>query len=250
MTLTESLRKYRAISLMTIKRWIFAAPSVFYSGQARYCSVCEKSSRKFVRHGVARRPDAKCMRCGALERHRFVWLFFKRRTNLFNDKSKKMLHFAPVPFLEKSLRKYFKEGYLTADLYDPKAMIKMDITDIQYPDNSFDVIYCSHVLEHVPDDKQAMRELRRVLKPDGWAMLLVPIMADETFEDPSITDPKERLKYFGQEDHVRAYGPDFSGRLKEAGFEVEVVYPDSLLSDDEIERMGITEGAGEIFYCR
>jgi len=90
------------------------------------------------------------------------------------------------------------DGYLTADLSNPKAMVKMDITDIQYPDESFDVIYCSHVLEHVPDDRKAMQEFFRVLKKDGWAVLLVPIVGELTFEDPSIVDPVERTKIFGQ----------------------------------------------------
>jgi SAM-dependent methyltransferase len=97
---------------------------------------------------------------------------------------------------------------------NPRAMVRMDITDIQYPKDTFDVIYCSHVLEHVVDDRKAMREFHRVLRPDGWALLLVPITVEKTFEDPSVTDPEERLSVFGQEDHVRCYGPDYVERLR------------------------------------
>ena len=126
----------------------------------------------------------------------------------------------------------------------------MDITDIQYPDESFDVIYCSHVLEHVPDDKKAMREFLRVLKPNGWAMLLVPIIGEHTTEDLSITDPAQRAMLYGQEDHVRNYGRDYEDRLQEAGFEVTVISPECFMSTEEIVRMGITKAAGDIYICK
>jgi ubiquinone/menaquinone biosynthesis C-methylase UbiE len=126
----------------------------------------------------------------------------------------------------------------------------MDVTDIQSPDDSFDIVYCSHVLEHVDDDRRAMRELCRVLRPDGWAILMVPITTDRTVEDPSISDPQERLRLFGQKDHVRRYGPDFVDRLREAGFAVETIRPDDFLSPEEIERMAIDRKyAGEIYHC-
>jgi ubiquinone/menaquinone biosynthesis C-methylase UbiE len=118
----------------------------------------------------------------------------------------------------------------------------MDITDIDYADETFDVIYSSHVLEHVPDDRKAIRELHRVLKSDGWAILQVPITAYRTFEDPSITNPIDRLRIFGNKDHVRKYGPDFVERLKEAGFKVKVITASDFL-------MGITDAAGEIYHC-
>ncbi len=126
----------------------------------------------------------------------------------------------------------------------------MDIHDIQYPDDVFDVIYCSHVLEHVADDRQAMREFYRVLKPNGWAILMVPITADKTFEDPFLTDPAERLRLFGQEDHVRRYGPDFADRIQEAGFRVEIVGASDLMHEHQIRRMAVNESmTGEVFHC-
>jgi SAM-dependent methyltransferase len=126
----------------------------------------------------------------------------------------------------------------------------MDISDIQYADGTFGFVYCSHVLEHVPDDKRAMRELRRVLTDNGLAILLVPIDGDNTFEDPSVSDPKDRLKLFGQEDHVRRYGLDFEERLREAGFKVERTRPGDFLSTIEIEKMGISKAAGDIYSCK
>lgn len=223
--------------------------SIKYAGSARHCPVCNRNSRKFGSFGIVPRNDAQCTYCGAVERHRLIWLFFKRKTNLFSGLPLKMLHIAPEVIFEELLRKQLGKNYLTADLYNPRAMVKMDITDIQYPDDSFDVIYCSHVLEHVPDDKKAMREFLRVLKPNGWAMLLVPIVGEHTFEDPSITDPAERAKLFGQEDHVRNYGSDYEDRLREAGFEVTVILPEDFLTKEEIIHMGITKAAGEIYLC-
>ena len=111
--------------------------------------------------GTPPRDDVMCMYCGAVERHRLIWVYFNQQTDLFDGRPKKVLHVAPEPFFESQLRKSLGHTYLTADLYNPRAMVKMDITDIQYPDDTFDVVYCSHVLEHVPDDRQAMREIRK-----------------------------------------------------------------------------------------
>jgi len=128
-------------------------------------------------------------------------------------------------------------------------MVRMDITDIPFPEQSFDAIYCSHVLEHVQDDRKAMRELFRILKKDGWAILVVPITMEETFEDPSMVDAQQRLDAFGQEDHVRKYGRDYVDRLREAGFEVDVITVSDLLQEEEATRMGLTAASGEIYYC-
>lgn len=219
-----------------------------YTGTGRFCPVCRRESRKFGVAGIHARHDAKCMYCGAVERHRLTWVYFEKKTDLFDGKEKQMLHVAPEPIFERQLRQHVGDGYLTADLYNPRAMVKMDITDIQYPDESFDVVYCSHVLEHIPDDLRAMRELRRVLKKDGWAILLVPIAAKKTYEDPSITSPSDRLAHFGQSDHVRKYGPDYVDRLIEAGFEVRISAPTDFLTDEEIEIMGI-DTSENIYFC-
>jgi SAM-dependent methyltransferase len=140
-------------------------------------------------------------------------------------------------------------GYVTADLLSPHAFVRMDITNIQYPNDFFDAIYCSHVLEHVPNDKLAMKEFARVLKPGGFAVILVPITADKTFENPSVTDPKDRLRLFGQDDHVRIYGPDFVGRLKEAGLAVRKYSASDFLNTIEITRFNLTKLSGDVFYC-
>jgi SAM-dependent methyltransferase len=225
-----------------------AAKKIRYFGRKRFCPVCENHASSFEPMGVIRREEAKCPYCGSLERHRLFWLFFDKHSALFSPPRKKMLHVAPEPIFEKKFSRSENIDYLTADLANPRAMVKMDITDIRYPDNSFDVIYCSHVLEHVLDDRKAMREFRRVLKPSGWAVLQVPINAEKTFEDPSITDPAERERVFGLRSHVRRYGPDYEERLKEAGFLVKRISATDIVSEKDMERMRISN-AEAVFYC-
>jgi SAM-dependent methyltransferase len=198
--------------------------------------------------GVITRPQALCPVCGALDRHRLTYLYFIQETNLFNGDKKTLLHVAP----ESQLSRLFQEAdyinYLSADLSSPSAMVKMDITDIHYPDCSFDVIYCSHVLEHVSDDRRAMRELHRVLKADGWAILQVPISGDTTFEDPTITNPDIREQLFRQNDHLRQYGRDFADRLGAAGFHVSVDGCVRELGEREIIRFGLPRNE-DIYFC-
>ena len=224
---------------------------VAYRGTGRWCPVCEHAVRRFAPRpllGRRRRVEVMCPHCGAYERHREVWLFFERKTDLFTERNRQVLHVAPERCFERRLRTRIGRGYVTADLNDLSVDVHMDITRIQYPDESFDVIYCSHVLEHVQDDRRALRELHRVLKHDGWAVILVPITATETFEDPTITSPRERKRLFGLSDHVRRYGRDFVGRLQETGFDVRVFGVSDVARGAVADEMGL-KGGGEIFYC-
>jgi hypothetical protein len=234
-----------------LRRLRSLAGGILYHGEGRFCPICGNTSRRFLKFGVMSmaRDDVLCPRCQSLERHRFFWLFVTRKTDLFDGKQKTVLHVAPELSLESRFMQMLGDNYLTADLFHPRAMVKMDITNIEYPAESFDVIYCSHVLEHVLDDKKAMREFHRTLKRDGWAVLNVPITAEQTFENPAITEPKERLLAFGQEDHVRRYGPDYADRLREAGFNVEVIEVNDLVNSNEVNLMRLTPMGGEIYYC-
>lgn len=117
--------------------------------------------------------------------------------------------------------------YITTDLESPLADVKADICDLPFKDNEFDVILCNHVLEHIPNDKKAMEELYRILKPGGWGVFQIPqdLNRDVTYEDDSITDPRERAAIFGQYDHVRVYGKDYFNKLRSVGFKVnEIAY--------------------------
>jgi len=139
--------------------------------------------------------------------------------------------------------------YLSADLSNPRAMVQMDITRIQYPDDFFHVVYCSHVLEHIPDDRKALSELYRVLSPGGWAVLQVPITVGKTYENPAITQPDERRRHFGQWDHVRRCGPDYAERMRLAGFSVQVLRSTDVVAEADCVRMGFGPGRF-IFFCR
>ena len=220
-----------------------------YRGKGYYCPICQTSLQQFLPYGVVPRPNALCPVCRSVERHRMIWLYFSHETNLFSSHKKKMLHIAPeLCFIDK-LSRLSQIDYLTADLTHSAAMVKMDITDIQYPDNSFDVIYCSHVLEHVHNDKKAMQEFVRILRPNGWAILQVPIDAEKTFEDPTVTDPKERERIFGQHDHVRVYGYDYKERLEELGFIVKVVPYLEQFDHKERQYYGLNIPKDDIFFC-
>lgn len=186
------------------------------------CPCCQGTFRKLLTYGANARPNAKCPKCGLLERHRLIWLFLKNETGLFVDETS-LLHFAPEEFFQKEFLSLTNLSYVSADLDSPNAMLKMDITDISFRDNVFDMILCSHVLEHVQDDRKAMSEMFRVLKPGGLLIAVVPIKREQTLEDPSVTSPGERKRLFGQADHVRQYGRDFAERLQQAGFSVKVI---------------------------
>jgi SAM-dependent methyltransferase len=223
---------------------------IMYAGAGRLCPVCGRSSRAFAPFGHPVRRDAQCVWCLSLERHRLMSLYIERRLAPFAG-TPHALHVAPEPCLQPALRRLFGRGYASADVQDPGADLSMDITGIQFPDESFDFIYCSHVLEHVEDDRQAMSEFRRVLKKGGVAILLVPVTdRPQTFGDPTIIEPQARQQAFGQRDHVRVYGADYPTRLQESGFEVEVVRVEDLATPNEADAMNLGEAAGVIYVCR
>jgi GT2 family glycosyltransferase/SAM-dependent methyltransferase len=225
-----------------IRRWR-------HFGFAHYCPCCKAHLRSFVPFSLDPDPKARCPVCGSMQRHRLIWLYMNRKTDLFDGRQKRMLHIAPEPQLARLFQKADYVDYLSADLFSADAMIKMDITDIQYPASTFDVIYCSHVLEHVPDDSKAMREFHRVLKSGGWAILQVPITADTTFEDATVNSDEQRTQFFGQHDHVRRYGPDYKDRLLNAGFSVTVDAFVRGMDNGNTTRFGLMRNE-DVYFCR
>ena len=194
----------------------------FHRGNRVECPCCGGRFRGFLRGGVRGREGARCPRCGSLERHRLLWLYLEERTDLLR-RPQRLLHVAPERRLAARLASAPQLRYVSADLASPLARVRMDLVRIPHPDRSFDAILCCHVLEHVVDDRRAMRELFRVLAPGGWAILQTPWRKGRavTYEDPALADPASRRRAFGQPDHVRVYGCDFLERLAEAGFAVE-----------------------------
>ena len=211
------------------------------------CPICNKT-QCFSDGGTPPRSRALCMYCGSSERQRLMWIYLSKQTTIFQANDMKLLHVAPDNCFIKRFKKIFKKGYLTADLCNPRAMVKMDLTKVQYPDNSFDFIICNHVLEHIEDDQKAMREMYRVLKKDGEAFLTVPLFdLDKTFEDASMNTPALRKQAFGLEDHVRLYGRDFPERVNNAGFTVKAIRSEDILSADELMTYSCAERV--IFHC-
>ena len=205
--------------------------------------IDNRSFRKFLPYGYEnQRENVLSPSTLSLERHRLLWLYLKNETDFFTTK-KKVLHMAP----EQCFVNRFKDlehEYITADLNSPIADIRANITDLPFEENTFDIIFCNHVLEHIQDDTKAMKELYRVMKKGGMGVFQIPqdLNRETTFEDNSITDKKERAKIFGQYDHVRIYGLDYFTKLRSIGFKVEEVNYSQKISAELSRRYRLMEG--------
>lgn len=225
---------------------------LLYRGNRVQCPVCGTTLRRFAdlrsRHSAM---GILCPQCLSLERHRLLWLFLKDNTGLLKPGGTKTLfHVAPEPCLRKRLEKVSGLRIAVSDLDSPRPEERIDITVIPFDDDAVDCIICSHVLEHVPDDRRAMRELRRVLRPGGWAVINAPVdrARERTFEDASAVSKERRKALFGQEDHVRVYGRDYPDRLSEAGFKVSVIDYASRLGRTAAERFVLPEDE-MMYFC-
>lgn len=216
----------------------------FLKGKRFTDPIDGKSFRSFLPYGYAsQRENVLSPSTLSLERHRLLWLYLKNETDFFSAE-KKVLHFAPEQAFYKRFRRLKHLDYTTTDLESPLADIKADICNLPFEDNSYDIILCNHVLEHIPDDTKAMQELYRILKPGGFGVFQIPqdLNRELSFEDDSITDKKERAKIFGQYDHVRVYGRDYFDKLASIGFKVEAVDYTSQLSAAEITTYCLAQG--------
>ena len=203
-----------------------------------------KSFKSFLPYGYGtQRNNVLSPSTLSLERHRLLWLYLKNETDFFTA-PKKVLHFAPEQAFYKRFRKMKHLEYVTTDLNSPLADVKADICDLPFKDNEFDIIFCNHVLEHIPDDTKAMQELYRIMKPGGYGIFQIPqdLSRTKTFEDDTITDKAERARIFGQYDHVRIYGRDYFEKLRSIGFEVEEVDYTATLSEVEVLRFCLAKG--------
>lgn len=216
----------------------------FYLKGNKYTDpIDNKSFRKFLPYGYeVQRQNVLSPSTLSLERHRLLWLYLTNETNFFTSK-KKVLHMAPEQCFLTRFRK-LNHDYVTADIDSPIADVTADIINLPFNDNSFDVIFCNHVLEHVQDDTKAMKELFRVMKKGGMGIFQVPqdLNRNVTFEDNSITNPKERAKIFGQYDHVRVYGKDYFDKLRSIGFEVKEVNYSQKISTETSSKYRLMEG--------
>ena len=231
---------------------------LYYTGNAVFCPFCNKSFRKFLPGGFdypvlyenhvigsGYRLNEVCPRCYSLDRHRLIYLFLKNKTNI-SSAPLKLFHVAPEGCLRSYISGFpnidYTDGVKNKEGYYYSTLTKLiDITDLSFDDNTFDAIICSHVLEHIQNDKKALSELFRILKPGGFAILQVPLSKTliTTFEDPSVIDPEERKKVFGQFDHVRIYGQDFKNRVEDMGFTMRLFNPVKEKWLDDIEKYAL-----------
>lgn len=222
----------------------------FLKGNTYTDPIDGKSFKSFLPYGYGKqRENALSPSTLSLERHRLLWLYLKNETAFFSKDTEtssalKVLHFAPEQAFYKRFKAMKNLDYVTTDLNSPLADVKADICNLPFSDNEFDMIFCNHVLEHIPDDTKAMQELYRVLKSGGMGIFQIPqdLSRETTFEDDSITDKKERAKIFGQYDHVRVYGLDYFDKLRNIGFKVDEVDYTSKLSEEEITRYCLSKG--------
>ncbi|QBA63470.1 class I SAM-dependent methyltransferase [Muriicola soli] len=224
--------------LIRMSYWVRPFLTFALKGNKYTDPIDGKRFRKFLPYGYENpRENVLSPSTLSLERHRLLWLYLRRETDFFH-KSLKVLHFAPEQAFYKRFKKLENLDYTTTDLNSPLADVKADICDLPFEDNTYDIILCNHVLEHIPDDSKAMSELFRVMKPGGWGIFQVPQELDRetTFEDDSITDKKERAEIFGQYDHVRIYGRDYFKKLEIAGFIVKPVPYSTELSAEEVDQ--------------
>lgn len=230
--------------LIKASYWVRPIIALFLKGNRYTDPIDGKSFRKFLSYGYGKqRPNVLSPSTLSLERHRLLWLFLQNETSFFTQ-NLKVLHVAPEQAFYHRFRAMKNLDYTTTDLESPLADVKADICALPFEDNSYDVIFCNHVLEHIPDDTKAMQELYRVLKKGGMGIFQVPqeIARDTTFEDDTITDPKERAAIFGQYDHVRIYGRDYFDKLRSIGFKVDEVDYASKLNTTDFDTYRLMQG--------
>ncbi|SDR93695.1 Methyltransferase domain-containing protein [Formosa sp. Hel1_31_208] len=216
----------------------------FLRGKTYTDPIDGKRFKTFLPYGyISQRNNVLSPSTLSLERHRLLWLYLKNETDFFSAE-KKVLHFAPEQCFLKRFKELKNLDYTTTDLESPIADVKADICKLPFTDNSYDIILCNHVLEHIPDDTKAMQELFRILKPGGFGVFQIPqdLTREKTFEDNTITDQKERAKIFGQYDHVRVYGRDYFDKLRGIGFKVDEVNYTTKLSEEDIQKYCLAKG--------
>ena len=232
--------------LMTADPFLRKIFSVLFTGSKYQCPVCGFHARKFL--SVHNGESSLCPRCGSIERKRLLWLYLLNEIKITERTNFKVLHFSPSSALFRKLKALKNIEYVPAGFDNPLIKNHFDITSLPLSENYFDLIICYHVLEHVADDKKAMRELFRVLKKGGITLLQVPYSENETVEDSAITNPDERKKSFGQEDHVRYYGKtDLKQRLETCGFVVQEIAYAKKLGEEKTELYQLKEE--EIIFC-
>lgn len=242
--------------LQRVAGWAVPVLGLFYAGKGRKCPICGGEKRKFLPYGYGKvREDALCPKCLSLERHRLLWHYLMNN-NSERERIKNLptiLHIAPEVCLMREFKRIYlsaPQNYITADLESPLADMHFDVQQIPMADSSVDIIICNHLLEHVESDHKALKEMYRIMRPGGLGVMLAPIdyTLETTFEDDTITDPKQRAEVFGQYDHRRIYGKDYLERLRAAGFEAFEIDYAAEFSDSD--RTKFSFGSDKLYIVR
>lgn len=225
--------------------------SPLYYGNNFYCNCCNKKFRKFLNKGNVSRLNAQCPFCFSLERTRVLDFYIEKELNIYQSENIKILHFAPEYAIFRKMMEIKNAVYIDADINPAYARNVIDITNIPFSENYFDFIICSHVLGHVPDEPLAIKEMFRVLKPGGIALVSTLLSdKDVTFEDENIKTPTDKLKHYGEFDLCRLHGKDFAKRLQAIGFIVEEIDYRLSFSDEFQKKYSLGNGEREkIFKC-
>jgi len=226
---------------------------LLYPGDRYHCPVCEGNFGRFRPAGTGHRhrENAVCPSCRSRERDRLTWLFISARPELFERPAMRMLHVAPEPCLRGRFQQRVGDGYITIDLMRRDVTLQMDVTDLHFPDGHFDALFCSHVLQDVPDDMRALAEFHRVLKAGGWAIINVPIFTDITIENSAPDKPRTKGDARPDE-HLRSYGSDYAERLGAVGFDVTVNGPEEVEAAAAARQRQAIDGTrvGQVHFVR
>ena len=259
----QRIRQWIPQPLYAWGRYVALFGRAWLRGERAVCPFCHHPSAVFLPSGFkfpvlkqyqviggGYRPRARCSHCDSVDRERLIYLYLQQHLPHLLTPPTHLLHIAPEKNLGRTLHTALGAGYVSADLFPPHVHIQMDLTAVPHPTATYDAILCSHVLEHIPDDAQAMRELYRILKPSGVAILQVPIsyILEHTIEDFSLTTPAQRQEAFGQDDHVRIYGRDYAQRLQQAGFHVTPFDMSTSLTPAQMNQYGLQKEE-KLFVC-
>lgn len=254
--------KHPTIAFALVDRKFFGCYFTKNLSPKCYCSFCGERFHNFLIHGYISELSmnnkstlglrlSDCPYCGSVDKYRWEWYVLENYLHISQVTNVDVLHFAPEKPIYNRIKQNGSINYMCGDIVPGRADYVVDMTDMQFEDSSFDIIIACNVLEHIQDEKRALTEIKRVLKTDGTFVVMIPVAYDveETWEDENITSEEERVKYFGQEDHVRLYGNDYQSHFEKYGFIVNALTAEEVFSRENIKKYGLTK-VSPILLCK